>query len=132
MNQLASLIVLVVMTISVSPAFAQTFVKQSHAAAVSCSSQVAIANLDTGTGEIHVAREGDVLCVLSLDGEVVCGEGRAAASASYTCPTNGNGVDCATECGDCAKGTGTVADCKACCDHFHSGASAISCKRHYC
>lgn len=95
-----------------------------------CATDIVVGHIALQSGDVLQARQGDMLCVLNTSGGFDCGDA-IAASTSYSCP-NGSTAGCATECNRCATGTGTANDCKACCDHFHSGASAISCKRNFC
>ena len=114
---------------------------------VSAGSQDAVkVPIDGGLGCVHPAvslargdsqalHAGDKVCVDQADGGSWCGTVDAAstaACANYTCPTNGKVVDDGTSCGDCKSGTGTVADCKTCCDSFYDGADRINCKRNNC
>ena len=93
------------------------------------------ASVALSRGDMQMLHAGDKVCVEQTDGGSWCATVEAAstrACASYTCPTNSKVVDDGTSCGDCKSGTGTVADCKTCCDSFYDGADRINCKRNNC
>ena len=90
-----------------------------------------------GLGAVQEFESGDRVCVYSADGGSWCFDVESyqldirAASNDYSC-ANGRTVGNGVECGDCTTGTGSVADCKSCCNHFYDGADLICCKRSYC
>lgn len=128
---------LVVVTLAVAVCSSSAFALTKVGASVSTDriSRCSHASVALAAGDMQMLHAGDKVCVEQADGGSWCGMVDAvstAACASYTCPTNSKVVDDGTSCGDCKSGTGTVADCKTCCDSFYDGADRINCKRNNC
>jgi len=81
-------------------------------------------------GELRSMSMDALICLGGAGPDASCQS--LVALTTHNCP-NGQSAGCATECGNCATGTGTRDDCVACCTTFHPrGPSRTSCIRHYC